>query len=299
MDRIDAMQAFVAVADLHGFAPAARKLGLSPSGVTRLIAALEDRLGARLLQRTTRSVTLTDVGARYLERIRSILADVEEAEAAAEGERTRPSGRLVVSAPIGFGRLHVSPVMSAYLMRYPEVLGELRLSDRMINLVEDGVDLAVRIGHLADSTLVARHVGEMRRIVVASSGYLERRGEPETPEAIASHATIQFGATASSPDWRFVEDGREVSVACAPRFTTNSADAAIQYAEQGGGLTRVLAYQAAEAIKAGRLRIVLEKFEPPPLPIHVVYPTSRLLSAKVRTFIDFVIELSDWHFGGR
>jgi DNA-binding transcriptional LysR family regulator len=286
MDRIDAMQAFVAVADLHGFAPAARKLGLSPSGVTRLIAALEDRLGARLLQRTTRSVTLTDVGARYLEGIRRILADVEEAEAAAEGERTRPSGRLVVSAPIGFGRLHVSPVMSAYLMRYPEVLGELRLSDRMINLVEDGVDLAIRIGHLADSTLVARHVGEMRRIVVASSGYLKRRGEPETPEAIASHATIQFGATTASPDWRFVEDGREVSVACAPRFTTNSADAAIQYAEQGGGLTRVLAYQAAEAIKAGRLRIVLEKFEPPPLPIHIVYPTSRLLSAKVRTFID-------------
>ena len=168
MDRIDAMQAFVAVADLRGFAPAARKLGLSPSGVTRLIAALEDRLGARLLQRTTRSVTLTDVGARYLERIRPILADVEEAEGSVEGERTRPSGRLTVSAPVGFGRLHVSPVMSAYLMRYPDVAGELRLSDRMINLVEDGVDLAIRIGHLADSSLVARQVGEMRRIVVAS-----------------------------------------------------------------------------------------------------------------------------------
>jgi len=190
MDRIDAMQAFVAVADLRGFAPAARKLGLSPSGVTRLIAALEDRLGARLLQRTTRSVTLTDVGARYLERVRRILADVEEAEGAAEDERTRPSGRLVVSAPIGFGRLHVSPGMSAYLMRYPEVLGELRLSDRMINLVEDGVDLAVRIGHLADSTLVARHVGEMRRIVVASSGYLERRGEPHV-RAIDRHVRKQ------------------------------------------------------------------------------------------------------------
>src|ERR1700694_2534784 len=299
MDRIDAMQAFVAVADLHGFAPAARTLGLSSAGVTRLIAALEDRLGARLLQRTTRSVTLTDVGSRYLERVRRILADVEEAEGAAEGERTRPSGRLVVSAPIGFGRHHVSPVMSAYLMRYPEVSAELRLSDRMINLVEDGVDLAIRIGHLADSTLVARHVGEMRRIVVASSGYLEPRGEPKTPEAIASHATIQFGATTASPDWRFVEDGREVSVACAPRFTTNSADAAIQYAEQGGGLTRVLAYQAAEGTKPGHLRIVLKKSEPPPLPIHIVYPTSRLLSAKVRTFIDLVIDISDWHFGER
>src|SRR5258705_4206930 len=145
MDRLDAMQAFVAVPDLQGSAPGARKLGLAPSGVTRLIAALEEHLGARLLQRTTRSVTLTDVGTRYLERVRRILADVEEAEGSAEGERTRPSGRLVVSAPVGFGRLHVSPIMSAYLMRYPEVAGELRLADRMINLLEDGVDLAVRI----------------------------------------------------------------------------------------------------------------------------------------------------------
>jgi DNA-binding transcriptional LysR family regulator len=299
MDRLDAMQAFVAVADLHGFAPAARKLGLSPSAVTRLIAALEDRLGARLLQRTTRQVALTDIGARYLERARRILADVEEAEAegAAEGERTRPSGRLVVSAPVGFGRLHVSPVMSAYLKRYPEVSSELRLEDRMINLVEDGVDLAVRIGHLADSTLVARHVGEMRRIVVASSGYLEARGEPKTPEAVASHETIQFGATAAPPDWRFVRDGSEVRVTPTPRLITNSADAAIQYAEAGGGLTRVMFYQSADALKGGRLRIVLAKFEPPPLPIHLVYPTSRLLSAKVRTFIDLVTETADWDFG--
>jgi DNA-binding transcriptional LysR family regulator len=298
MDRIDAMQAFVTVADLRGFAPAARKLGLSPSGVTRLIAALEDRLGARLLQRTTRQVALTDVGARYLERVRRILADVEEAETSAEGERTRPSGRLVVSAPIGFGRLHVSPIMSAYLTGYPEVAGELRLSDRMVNLVEDGVDLAVRIGHLADSSLVARHVGEMRRIVVASKAYLKKRGEPDVPEAIASHETIHFGAASAPPDWRFVRDGREIRIACTPRFSTNSADAAIQHAERGGGLTRVLAYQAADAIKAGRLKIVLARFEPPPLPIHIVYPTSRLLSAKVRAFIDLVVERTDWHFGG-
>src|SRR5258705_6999506 len=299
MDRIDAMQAFVAVADLQGFAPAARKLGLSPSGVTRLVAARERRLGGRLLRRTPRWETLTDIGRRYLERARRILADVEEAEGSAQDERTRPSGRLVVSAPVGFGRLHVSPVMSAYLKRYPEVSAELRLADRMVNLVEDGIDLAVRIGHLADSSLGARQVGEMRRIVVASSGYLKQRGEPDTPEAVASHETIQFGAMTASPDWRFVEDGRKTRVACTPRFTTNSADAAIQYAEQGGGLTRVLAYQAADAIKGGRPKLVLAKFEQPPLPIHLVYPTSRLLSAKVRTFIDLVIELSDWHFGGK
>jgi DNA-binding transcriptional LysR family regulator len=297
MDRLDAMQAFITVADLKGFAPAARRLGLSPSGVTRLIAALEDRLGARLLQRTTRSVTLTDAGARYLERARRILADVEEAEIAAEGERARPTGRLVVSAPVGFGRLHVSPVTNAYLKRYRDVSTDLRLEDRMVNLVEEGVDLAVRIGHLADSSLVARHVGDMRRIIVASPGYLKSRGEPRRPQDISAHDTIQLGANSASTDWRFVDSGSEVRLNNSPRLSTNSADAGIQYAEAGGGLTRVLAYQAAEAIKRGRLKIVLVKYEPPPLPIHIVYPTSRLLSSKVRTFIDLVVEISDWHFG--
>jgi DNA-binding transcriptional LysR family regulator len=297
MDRIDAMQAFVAVADLEGFAPAARKLGLSPSAITRLIAALEERLGARLLQRTTRQVTLTDAGSRYLERARRILADVEEAEDAVESERTRPEGRLVISAPFGFGRLHVSPVVSVYLKRYPDVGVDLRLSDRRINLVEDGVDLAVRLGHLPDSTLVARHVGQMRRIVVASAGYLKLRGEPKRPADLTAHDTIQFGAMTATPDWRFMEDGQEIRITPTPRFTSNSSDAAIQYAEQDGGLTRVMAYQAAESLKARRLRIVLAEFEQPAVPIHVVYPTTRLLSAKVRTFIDLVTEITDWHFG--
>src|SRR5579871_3683941 len=210
MDRLDAMQAFVTVADLKGFAPAARKLHLSPSGVTRLIASLENRLGARLLQRTTRSVALTDAGARYLERARRILADVEEAEIAAEGERARPSGRFVVSAPVGFGRLHVSHLMNTYLKRYRDVSAELRLEDRMINLVEEGVDLAVRIGHLADSSLVARHVGNMRRVVVASPAYLKAHGEPKTPRSIGSHQTIQFGGTTPPTDWRFIRNEAEI-----------------------------------------------------------------------------------------
>jgi DNA-binding transcriptional LysR family regulator len=166
----------------------------------------------------------------------------------------------------------------------------------MINLVEDGVDLAVRIGHLPDSTLVARHVGEMRRIVVASPGYLTARGEPQRPQEIAAHDTIQFGAMTAALDWRFVENGQEIRVASTPRFATNSSDAAIQYAEADGGLTRVLAYQAAESLMAGRIKIVLAEFEQPALPIHIVYPTSRLLSAKVRTFIDLVTEIADWHF---
>lgn len=297
MDRIDAMQAFVAVADRQSFASAARKLKLSPSAVTRLVAALEERLGTRLLQRTTRQVALTDGGVRYLERAKRILADVEEAERAAESERTQPSGRLVVSAPLGFGRLHVSPVMTAYLKRYPDVAGELRLEDRMVSLVEDGIDLAVRIGDLADSTLVARQVGTMRRITVASSAYLKARGEPKTPAALASHDAIRFGSTTGLADWRFTDGGEEIRIGYTPRFSTNSSDAAIQYAEAGGGLTRVMAYQAAASLKAGKLKVVLQKFELPALPIHIVYPTSRLLSAKVRAFIDLVIETTDWRFG--
>lgn len=296
MDRIDAMHAFVAVADLRGFAPAARKLGLSASGMTRLIAALEEHVGARLLQRTTRSVSLTDVGARYLERARRILADIEEAEQSTQAERTQPAGRLVVSAPAGFGRRHVSPLMSAYLTRYPDVTGELRLSDRIVNLIEDGIDLAVRIGHLPDSSLVARAVGSTCRMIVASPRYLAEHGEPSTPAAVADHRTIHFGGFDPATDWRFVDNGQEIRVACVPGYITDSADAAIWHAEQAGGLARVLTYQAADAIREGRLKPVLRDFEPPPLPIHIVYPTSRLLSAKVRTFVDLAAETCDWQF---
>jgi DNA-binding transcriptional LysR family regulator len=200
----------------------------------------------------------------------------------------------VVSAPVGFGRLHVGPVMTDYLKRYPEVACELRLSDNLVNLVEDAVDAAVRIGHLADSSLVARQVGEMRRITVATPGYLKHHGEPKTPEELPEHQTIAFGPATS---WRFLREGREIEVMPSPRFTSNSADAALQYAEAGGGVTRVLAYQAAEGLKRGRLKILLAKYEQPALPIHIVYPTSRLLSAKVRAFIDLVVETADWKFG--
>jgi DNA-binding transcriptional LysR family regulator len=296
MDRIDAMNVFVAVADLQGFAPAARKLGLSTSAVTRMVAALEDKVGARLLQRTTRSVTLTDVGARYLVRARRILADIEEAEASTQAERTQPSGRLVVSAPVVFGRLHVGPLMTVYLERYPDVSGELRLSDRMVNLVDDGIDIAVRVGTLADSTLVARLVGNMRRLAVASPDYLERRGTPVKPADLAAHELIQFTSNSSLSDWRFLDGGEEIRIPHESRFATNSADAAFQHAEQGGGVALVLAYQAAEAIANGRLKVLLADYELPPLPVHLVYPTSRLLSAKVRAFVDTVVELARWRF---
>jgi len=298
MDRIDAMTAFVTVAELRGFAPAARRLRLSPSAVTRLVAGLEERLGSRLLQRTTRSVTLSDAGARYLERARRIVDEVREAEAAVRAERSAPSGRLVVSAPAVFGRIQVAPVMCAFLSRYPAVTGELTLSDRTVNLVEDGVDAAVRIGMLADSSLIARRVGATRIVVVGAPKYLTRKRVPRSPADLAGHDLVHLTAIGPMPVWRFVRDGRESQIALVPRLVTNSADAAIRYAELGGGLTLALSYQVADAVRAKRLQIVLRDHEPAPLPIHVVHPTTRLLSANVRAFIDLVVETCSWQFVG-
>jgi DNA-binding transcriptional LysR family regulator len=296
MDRLEAMAVFVAVAEQRGFAPAARRLELSPSAVTRFVAALEERLGARLLQRTTRSVTLTDAGARYLERARRILSDVAEAEDAAQAERSVPTGRFVVAAPNVFGRLHVAPLMSAFLNRHSAVQGELLLSDRMANLVEEGIDAAVRIGLLEDSSLVARSVGVTRRVLVAAPKYLARRKTPRSPDELAGHEAIQCMPIQPTPEWRFTRDGQEQRVSFLPKFKSNSVDAAIRHAELGGGIASVLGYQVVDAVRAGRLRVLLSEFEGPPLPIQVVYPTTRLLSAKVRAFVERITTTCDWRF---
>jgi DNA-binding transcriptional LysR family regulator len=296
MDRFQAMTVFVAVADLQGFAPAARRLRLSPSVVTRLVAGLEEQLGARLLQRTTRSVKLTDAGARYLERARRIVADLAEAEATAQTERTVPTGRFVVAAPNVFGRLHAAPLMCRYLEKYPAVTGELTLGDRAVNLVEEGMDAALRIGQLGDSAVVARTVGATRRVVVGSPKYLERHKPLRRPDALAAHRLIHFTALGPAPQWTFTRRGEVHTVPLAPCFVTNSADAAIGHAALGGGLTMALGYQVIEAVRAKRLRVVLEDFEPTPLPIHVLYPSTRLLSAKVRAFVDLITATCDWQF---
>jgi DNA-binding transcriptional LysR family regulator len=296
MDRFDTITAFIAVADQGGFAPAARELGLSPSAVTRLVAALEERLGIRLLQRTTRSVTLTDAGTRYLLRARQILGDLEEAEEMAQAERATPAGRFVVSAPDIFGRLHVGPLMCTYLTRNDAVIGELLLQDRWVNLVEEGVDLAIRIGQLSDTSLVARRMGETRRVLVASPDYLARYGRPQVPRDLKAHRVIQFSVLSGGTDWRFYRGDKVEMVTVTPHYATNSADAAIWHATQNGGIAMVLAYQVIDLVKAGQLQIVLADFEPPILPIQLVYPTARLLSAKVRAFIDLAVETCDWHF---
>jgi len=296
MDRFEAMNAFVAVADSKGFAPGARRIGISPSAATRLVNALEAHLGVRLLQRTTRSIALTDAGSRFLVQAQRILSDLSDAESSAQAERAQPIGRFVVSAPSLFGRLHVSHLMCMYLSRYREVVGELLLTDRAVNLVEDGVDLAIHIGQLADSSLVACKVGETRRVIVASPNYLAQYGEPEEPADLIALYNIHVTAISSSTDWVFQRSGKPISVAISPRYVTNSADAAIWHAERDGGITMALAYQVSEHVRDGRLKVILPDYEPPTLPIQLIYPTSRWLSAKVRAFLDLTKEICDWRF---
>ncbi len=294
MDRIGAMTAFVTACDVGSLAAAARKLGLSPSVMSRQLSALESRLGTRLFQRTTRSLSLTDAGSRYLERARRILADLEEAEFAAQSERAEPRGRLSVTAPLIFGRLHVAPLLARFVERHPQVSVELSLSDRFVNLIEEGHDLAIRIGHLPDSQLIARRFGETRRAVVASPDYLVRAGTPLHPGDLAAFDIIAFAPVAPPFDWRFVDEGEELRIRLDPRFMTNSGDTAISLALAGSGIARVLYYQVRHAIKEGRLVEVLSRFTPEPMPIHAVYPSARLLSGKVRAFIELIADAADW-----
>ncbi len=296
MDRFAAMTAFVTVAEHRSFAAAARRLAISPSAATRMVAALEELLGIRLLQRTTRSVTLTDAGARYLESARRILAAVDDAESTARAEVAIPTGRLVVAAPLVFGRREVAPLLSDLLARWPEVTGELVLADRVVNLLEEGVDVAVRIGALADSSLRVRPLGKTRRVLVASPEYLAGRKAPRRPRDLARHALVHFTGLTPTPEWRFDAAGEDERVAFRPAFVTNSADAAIGHAERGGGIAMALSYQVVDAVRRGALRVVLAKFEPPTLPIQLVYPASRLVSASLRAFIELAVETRKWSF---
>ena len=296
MDRFEAMAAFVAVADARGFAPAARKLDVSTSSATRLVASLESRLGVRLLNRTTRAVSLTDAGARFLERARRILGDLDEAERSAEDERGEPVGRLVVSAPLMFGRLHVAPLVCAFMRTHPRVTAELLLNDRFANLAEEGIDVAVRIGALPDSADVARKIGATRRVLAASPDYLADAGTPYDPVDLDRHRLIGFTALAPGRAWRFWRNGAPEDINLPTAFATNSADAAIGHALQGGGITAALSYQVADHIRSGALVVVLEEFEPAPYPIQFVYPNSRLLSVKVRALIDLATQTQDWRF---
>jgi DNA-binding transcriptional LysR family regulator len=290
MDRLQAMTTFVAVVDSGGFASAARKLNQSPPVVTRAVAELEDRLGLRLLTRTTRVVRVTDAGARFAEDCRRILADIEAAETAATGTHAAPRGTLTVTAPVLFGQLYLTPILVSYLQQFPEVVAQCLLLDRVVNVVEEGIDVAVRIGELPDSSLQATRVGRVRRVLVAAPSYLATHGVPLRPQDLAGHITVSAAGVTPMSEWRFNDGGAPLMQLIAPRLRTTSNDSALAAAVAGLGITRLLSYQVAAQVRSGALQVVLQDFETAPLPVHVVHHEGRRATQKVRAFIDLAVE---------
>jgi DNA-binding transcriptional LysR family regulator len=259
--------------------------------VTRGVAALETRLGVRLLNRTTRAVGLTEAGHRLLAGAQRVLADLDEIERAAAGAGVAPRGELRITAPILFGRLHVLPIVTAFLGRFPDVSVALTLVDRPVDLVEEGLDVALRIGTLAESSAIASRVGTMHRVVVAAPDYLKRHGTPRTPADIAAHSVVAFAGLSGPARWTFRGREGETGVVIKPRLTVNTAEAAVDAACAGFGITRVFGYQAAEDIARGMLRRLLKTYEGGELPIHLLYPGGRYPPPKLRAFLDFTMPL--------
>ncbi len=286
MDRLQAMRIVATVAETASFAEAARRLHMSPPAVTRAVAALEATIGARLFLRTTRNVRLTEAGSRYVAECRRLLVEIAEAEAAAAGYTGMVTGTLSVTASVLFGRLHVLPILTDYLDAYPAMTARTLFVDRPVNLVEEGIDVAIRIGHLPDSSLTALRVGTVRRVVCGAPGYFARHGIPKTPADLKQHRIAVSTGSWPSPEWRFRNDER---VTLHPTLECNTNEAPIDAALAGWGLTRVLHYQIAPALADGRLQIVLEAYEEPPLPVHVVFPEGRDAAMKVRTFVELAV----------
>lgn len=286
MDRIQMLVVFVAVAETGSFAGAARATGLSPPSVTRGVNELEERLNARLLIRTTRVVRLTDVGRDYLDEVRGILADLQAADDLASGMAVRPAGHLRITAPVEFGRSFVAPILADFLDTYPDVTAELLTVDRIVNLAEEGIDVALRIDDLPSSGLIALRVGEVRRVVCASPNHLAAQGVPLTPSDLLKHKIIAIGGASHGIDWRFGRDQPE-RVRLKPRLFVSNVGAALELARRGWGLTRALSYQIDPDLCLGTLQTVLEPFEPERMPVHLVHQEGRRVSAKLRRFLDF------------
>jgi DNA-binding transcriptional LysR family regulator len=290
MDKLRAMTGFTRIVEKGSLTAAAADLGTSLPSVVRLLAALERELGATLLHRTTRRIRLTDEGRQYYEHCRIILGQLREAEATLASRRLEPSGKLTVTASVMFGRRYVAPIMSEFARRYPELSVELLFVDRVVNLIEEGVDAGLRIGPLQDSSLVAIPVGRVRRIVCASPAYLRAHGAPRRPEDVRSHRCVRFSGLSPRSEWPFRVDSRAVSVPISSVMTCNQVDGALDACVAGVGLGSFLSYMTAPAKKARKLSYVLEKFETEPLAVHVVYPHSRILSANVRAFVDSCVQ---------
>lgn len=291
VDRLDAMSILIAAVDAGSFSAASRKLGVPLPTVSRKIADLEAHLNARLLVRSTRKLSLTDAGAAYLAASKSILEQVDDAERAASGEYVTPKGDLAIAAPIVFGRLHVLPVVSDFLAAFPDINVQMMLSDRNADLIDDRIDLAVRIGMLPDSSMVAARVGSVRRVVCGSPRFFATHGTPKTPDDLAEFPCVTFGTVATGASWMFASRSRRPgrSVPIHARLIVNTAEAAIDAAIAGRGLTQVLSYQVARAVKDGKLKTILKEFELEPLPIHVIHPGQTRPPLKLRSFLEFAV----------
>jgi DNA-binding transcriptional LysR family regulator len=288
MDRLQELEVLVAVIDHGSLAAAARRLRRSPPAVTRALAALEGRVGVRLVERSTRRLSVTEAGRAFAERARALLTEYDSAVSGLADTPFR--GLLRVTAPLQFGRRHVAPLVTAFLETYREIQIELILNDRNLDLIEGGIDVAVRIGPLADSTVIAKRVGEVRRVLVASPAYLAKRGTPKKPADLAAHDTILGIARSEPSEWRFGPPKRTTIVRLSPRLLVNETEARLVAVRAGQGITRVLSYQVSEDIKAGSLIRIMPAFEPPALPIHLVTPNEGHKTRKVRVFLDYAAE---------
>lgn len=289
MDRLEAMTVLLAVVEAGSLSAAARRLRLPLTTVSRRMSELERHLGARLLLRTSRRIGLTDAGEAYVAACRRILEQLEEAERQAAGEYAAPRGALHVTAPVLFGQRHLLPVALDFLAAQPEITLRLSFGDRQINLLDEHVDLALRIGHLTDSALVATRLGTVRRVICASPDYLARRGTPRQPRDLAAHDGIVFGEVATAPESRFRGDSAAFAVELRPRLVVNTLEAGITAALAGFGIIRLLSYQVEAELAEGRLRSLLADFAPPPVPVSLVYPQAGLLPLKLRAFLDFAV----------
>lgn len=287
MDRLAELAVLVAVVDERSLVAAARRLRRSPPAVTRALSALENRVGARLVERTTRRLSPTEAGRKLAEESRSLLSAYEHA--VAESSPAPVRGLIRITAPVQFGRRHVAPLVTAFLRKYPQAQVELVLHDRHLDLIEEALDIAIRIGPLSDSSLLVRRVGEVRRVLVASPGYLARRGAPVRPADLAGHDTIFGTGSSASLEWRFGPHGRMV-VRLSPRLLVNDVEAQLGAARGGQGIARLLSYQAFDDFESGRLIRLLQAFEPPPLPVHLVHVSRAHMQAKIRAFLDFAAE---------
>lgn len=290
MNKLEAMRAFIEVANCGSFVGASRNLDMSPPAVTRTVAQLEQLLGVQLLQRTTRRVRLTEAGEHYLDDARRILDEVELAEATASGVYSEPRGVLSITAPVQFGQLHVLPIVAAYMSANPRVTIKAMFFDRISNLLDEGLDVALRIGSLKDSSLFAVAVGNVRRVVCASPDYLAKHGTPSIPAELKNHEVVLATTVDASSSWRFnTSQGKEL-IRVSPRLHCNQVGAAVQAAVNGCGIARLMSYQVGEEIKKGRLIRILQPYESEPIPVSLVYLSGRKANAKVRSFVDFAVE---------